>query len=183
MVYLFLAEGFEEIEALAVVDLLRRAGIETATVSVSGQAVVEGAHKIQVVSDKLLRDVDLSTAEMLVLPGGMPGTLNLENTERLRDFILEADRREIFLAAICAAPSILGHMGLLDGKQAVCYPGYETELTGAVVLNKPTIRDNRIITGKAAGCVFEFAYEIIKALADEQTADTVINQIYYAGRE
>lgn len=89
MVYLFLAEGFEEIEALAVVDLLRRAGIETATVSVSGQAVVEGAHKIQVVADKLLRDVDLSTAEMLVLPGGMPGTLNLENTERLRDFILD----------------------------------------------------------------------------------------------
>ena len=106
MVYLFLAKGFEEIEALAVVDLLRRAGIETATVSVS----VEGAHKIQVAADKLLRDVDLSTAEMLVLPGGMPGTLNLENTERLRDFILEADRREIFLAAICAAPSILGHM-------------------------------------------------------------------------
>ena len=183
MVYLFLAEGFEEIEALAVVDLLRRAGIETATVSVSGQAVVRGAHKIPVTADTLLGDVDLPSAEMLILPGGMPGTLNLENTGRLRDFILEADRRGIFLAAICAAPSILGHMGLLDGKQAVCYPGYETELTGAVVLDKPAVRDGRIITGKAAGCVFEFAYEIIQALVDEQTAKTIQKQIYYAGRE
>ena len=180
MVYLFLAEGFEEIEALAVVDLLRRAGIETATVSVSGQAVVEGTHKIQVVSDKLLRDVDLSTAEMLVLPGGMPGTLNLENTERLRDFILEADRREIFLAAICAAPSVLGGLGLLEGRRAACYPGFEEALTGAEVSFDPVVVCGNVTTSRGMGTAIPFALALTEQLAGKEKADALAKGIIYA---
>ena len=173
MVYVFLAEGFEEVEALATVDVLRRCGIQVQTVGVGGTTVT-GSHGISVCAD--LEDVHATKCdglEAVVLPGGMPGTLHLEQSEIVQSFIDYAVRHEILLCAICAAPSILGHLGLLAGKKAPCFPGFEEQLTGAQVTGEPAVQDGKIITGKGAGCVFEFALLIGQALQGAQKADEI----------
>ena len=173
MVYLFLATGFEEVEALAPTDILRRAGISVNLVSTTGEASVAGAHGIRVEADVLLNDIDFVDAEMLILPGGMPGAANLANNatliERLRDHAY-LDRP---LAAICAAPFILGRMGLLQGKRATCYPGFEGELTGATYTGALVEKDGQFITGKGPAAAFEFGYTIVEQLKDKATADAL----------
>lgn len=171
MVYVFLADGFEEVEALAPVDLLRRAGAEVRTVGI-GTCVVRGSHGIPVVTDMddMLLALD-DAVEMVVLPGGMPGTLNLEKNKNVQsavDFCAENGR---FIGAICAAPSILGNKGLLDGKNAVCFPGYEQLLKGAVVSEKSVVRDGNIITAKGAGVAVEFGIELVRAMFGDEKAD------------
>ncbi len=179
MVYLFLAEGFEEVEALTPVDYLRRAGISVTTVGVGGQFIT-GAHGITVKADVTEADVcaECDPIDMVVLPGGMPGTLNLAASETVCAFIKKAVEKNAFVAAICAAPSILGEMGLLEGKEAICYPGFEEKLLGATVSKSTAVRDGNIITAKAAGCADLFAAELIAALKGKEFADKVLAAVF-----
>ena len=179
MVYILLAPGFEETEALAPADLLRRANIETALVSLTGESV-PGSHGITVVADMGLDEVDLSKADMIVLPGGAPGYKNLGADPRVERLVREAAERDLWIAAICAAPTLLGRWGLLEGKKAICYPGMEDQLTGALVQTAPgEIRDGKIITGRAAGNAIDFAAELIEVLLDRAAADKVLESICY----
>lgn len=179
MVYIFLAPGFEEAEALVPADLLRRANIETALVSVTGKPV-PGSHGITVTADIALEDVDLSKADMVVLPGGGLGYENLGKEPRVERLVKEAAGRELWVAAICAAPTLLGKWGLLTGKDAVCYPGMEEGLTGAQVrAASGVVVDGKIITGRAAGSAFDFGLALVEALAGRDEADKVRHGVYY----
>lgn len=178
-VCVFFGEGFEEIEALTVVDILRRAGIETEMVSVMGGQTVMGSHKIPVVVDKLISEVDFDGVDMLVLPGGLNGTKNLEANEALMEQVDTFAKSGKMVCAICAAPSILGHRGILKGKKAIAYPGFEDQLAGAQVVDEPAVRDGNIITGRGMGCSISFALEILKCLTDEKTAKAMAEKIVY----
>ncbi len=178
MIYVFLAEGFEETEAIVPIDMLRRCGKDVATVGVTGKTVT-GAHDIPVVCDITIDEAKPDGLEMIVLPGGMPGTKNLAANERLRKIINHCITNKIFIGAICAAPSILGSMGILNGKSAVCYPGFETALTGAKVSQEPAVRDGMIITARGAGAALEFSHELICALTDKDTADNLAGNIIW----
>lgn len=172
MVYLFLADGFEETEALVTVDILRRAGIAVKTVGVGGRQVT-GSHGIAVTADSIDSELRLADATAVVLPGGMPGTKHLEASPVVQEAVSFAEKNGLLLAAICAAPSILGKRGLLNGKRATCYPGFETALIGAAVTGAGVERDGRYITGKGAGAVMDFGFEIVTALLDAKTANSV----------
>ena len=178
MVYLFLAEGFEEVEALTPVDFMRRADIEVTTVGVGGEYIT-GAHGITVKADVCDSDVSANDAdiEMVVLPGGMPGTLNLKASAKVNEFIDRAYDKGAFIGAICAAPSILGEKGLLKGKMAVCYPGFEDKLLGATVFQAGVICDGNIITATAAGAAVDFAAQLIAALKGDEAADAVLEAV------
>ncbi len=167
MIYVFLAMGFEEIEALATVDILRRAELEVVTVGVGG-SVVRGSHGITVAAD--IRDTEATQEglEGIVLPGGMPGTLNLEHSPVVQHFLDVAVEKGLWIAAICAAPSILGHRGLLNGRRAVCFPGYEQELTGAHVTQAAVETDGRLITACGAGASVEFALRIVAEMVSPE---------------
>lgn len=172
-VYLFLADGFEEIEALATVDVLRRAGVKVTTVSINPTEMVNGAHGIPVVADALFADCSYNEADMLVLPGGMPGAANLDAHEGLRAAISAHAEAGKWLASICAAPMVYGHMGLLNGKKATCYPGFEGELAGATYTATPVEKDGNIITGKGPAVVLPFAYALAEVLVGEEVVAQV----------
>lgn len=162
MMYLFLAGGFEEIEALSTLDVLRRAELEVYTVGVGGK-VITGAHQIPVTADVMESEIAPDPQmEGVILPGGMPGTLNLEGSARVQECIDYAVENGRLIAAICAAPSILGHKRLLEGRRAVCFPGFEGELAGARVLDTPVCVDGNIITAKGAGVALDFGLEIVR---------------------
>lgn len=169
MIYLFLANGFEEIEALCPLDLLRRAGLEVTTVGIGGETV-RGSHGITVtadIPDTLFHD---STPDMLILPGGMPGAKNLDESRVVDTVLRVAARKGAFLAAICAAPMVLGRRNLLLGKRATCFPGFENELVGATVTDKRVVRDGNIITAKGMGVALEFGLALVAALKGEEAA-------------
>lgn len=180
-VCVFLAEGFEEIEALTVVDLLRRADIEVLTVSVTDDLKVDGVHGISVLADTVFEEVDFSKVEMLVLPGGIPGTPNLAKHVGLIAKILEYNKEKKEIAAICAAPTILGELGLLKGKRAVCYPGKEDLLKHAIITNNMVESDENITTSKGVGTAIPFSLRLIERLRDEQTAQTIKKAIVFGG--
>lgn len=165
MFYLFLADGFEEIEALATVDILRRAEVPVLTVGVTG-STVEGAHGIRVESDIPMECVEPDKMQGMILPGGIPGTPNLEKNEELMRLLDFAADNNLLIAAICAAPSILGKKGLLSGKKATCYPGFEEALSGAKIGSGVCV-DSNYITGQGAGVVFDFAYAIVEAVGKD----------------
>ena len=171
MIYVFLAEGFEEVEALTPVDILRRAGKEVCTVGIGSQ-IIKGSHGISVVcdSDNGIFKCD-DNVEMIILPGGMPGTLNLEADKTVQEAIDYCIDNDKYIAAICAAPSVLGHKGILVGKNATCFPGFEKELTGASYTGELVTVDGNIITGKGAGAAIDFGLEIVRMLTDDETAD------------
>ena len=173
MIYLFLAEGFEEIEALTPVDVLRRAGLELKTVAVGENKTMKGAHGIEVVADILESELDDTTPEAVILPGGMPGTLNLEESPVVIDILMRAMINNSLVCAICAAPSILGICGYLKHKNATCYPGFEQYLDGANFTDERVVRDGNIITAKGMGCAAEFALMIVEALCGKEKADEV----------
>lgn len=179
MVYLFLADGFEEIEGLTVVDLLRRAEIKITTVSITGSLKVTGAHAIHVEADGVYEDFDYGDADLLVLPGGMPGTKNLAAHKDLVNLLKKFKEEDKALAAICAAPSILGENGLLKDKQVTCFPGFEERLTGAKTTGARAVTDGNIITGKGMGTAIDFSLEIIRFLKDKETADSIGRVIQY----
>ena len=173
MVYCYLADGFEEIEAIAPVDMLRRAGIEIKTVGVTGE-VVSSSHGIKVVADTSLSDVALDdNIEAVILPGGLPGATNLEESDEVQKAIDFATANDKYVCAICAAPQILGHKGLLEGKEAIAYPGFEAELEGAIISENHVAVDGKFITAKGAGVATEFGLAIVAALKDKDTADKI----------
>ena len=177
MIYVFLADGFEEIEALCPLDILRRAGFDVKTVGVGSKDEIVGAHGISVRAD--IKDTELCDKDptLIMLPGGMPGTKNLEASEIVRSAINDALANDAFIAAICAAPSILGKMGLLDGKEAICFPGFEQYLTGAKISDKKVVCDGKLITGAGMGVALEFGLCIVEALAGKEKADAIAAQI------
>ena len=178
MVYVLLAEGFEEVEALTPVDLLRRAGVETRLVGVTG-ATVCGARGINVVTDLSMDEVDLAKADMLVLPGGMPGTTNLAKSPAVEALVRRTLEHGGRAAAICAAPSVLAQYGLLAGRRATCYPGFENRCTGAHMVDADVVTDGPITTGRALGAAMAFALELVRLLTDEQTAARTAEEIVW----
>lgn len=173
MVYVFLANGFEEIEALAPIDILRRAEIDVKTVGI-GSNIVRGAHNIPVITDLDSNEVELNdNIDMIVLPGGMPGTLNLEendNVQKAIDFCLIKDK---YISAICAAPSILGHKGILDRKRATCFPGFEKELGKANYSDDLVVNDGKITTAKGAGAALKFGLKLVELLVSKDKAEAL----------
>jgi 4-methyl-5(b-hydroxyethyl)-thiazole monophosphate biosynthesis len=161
-IFVFLATGFEEIEALAPVDVLRRAGLNVQTVSVMNEQAVVGAHGIPVVADKMFAEINQEDAEMILLPGGLPGATNLDEHAGLSELILKFAEAGKPLAAICAAPLVFGNRGLLDGKKATCYPGFESYLQGAEYTANLVEVDGNFITGKGPGAALEFAFAIVE---------------------
>ena len=172
-VFLFLAEGFEETEAIATLDILHRGGLNVISVSITGCDIVTGAHGIAVVADQLFDETDFSEGDMLVLPGGMPGTKNLGEHEGLRALLLRYHSEGKRMAAICAAPSVLGELKLLEGKRAIVYPSFENSLKGATLTDAPVVKDGNIITAKGPGMVFDFGLAIVAELAGQEKADEI----------
>ncbi|MBQ8579036.1 MAG: DJ-1/PfpI family protein [Clostridia bacterium] len=171
MVYMFLADGFEEVEALCPLDLLRRAGAEVKTVGITGK-IVTGSHNISVTADIAAEDVVLDrNLEMIILPGGMPGTTNLDASGTVHEAIRYAAERGITIGAICAAPMILGKLGYLSGRSAICYPGFEKYLVGANISAKSVVTDENFITAKGMGVALPFGLTLVSSLFGEETAE------------
>jgi len=166
-----LAEGFEEIEAISIIDVLRRAEFKVEVVSITGELEVTGSHNIKVTADALFEDIDYSDIDMIVLPGGMPGSANLKAHSGLREQILNFNDSEKPMAAICAAPMVFGNLGLLKEKQATCYPGFEDELHGAIITGEAVAEAGNIITGKGAGVAIKFALKIVEKFNGKEVAD------------
>ena len=177
MVYAFLADGFEEVEALMVVDILRRAGIETVTVSVSDNYEVKSSHNIVIKADALIKDVDFDKAELIFLPGGIPGTPNLAACKKLVANIKDFNNKGKRLAAICAAPSILGELGILEGKLVSCYPGYEDSLKGATYKREKVITDGNVTTARGLGAAIDMGLELVAILKSKDEADSIAEKI------
>lgn len=169
MVYVFLANGFEECEALVPVDILRRGGIKVSTVGVGG-SVITGAHGIRVCCDIGENEIKESDMQAVILPGGMPGTLNLEKSAAVQNALDYAAERGLIIGAICAAPSVLGHKGLLKEKKATCFPGFEKDLIGAEFKEVPALRDGNIVTACGAGAAFDFGFLLLETLTGDKAA-------------
>ena len=178
-IYVFLAEGFEEIEAVTTIDLLRRAELPTHIVAVGDSPRVTGAHGIVIQGDVLVDEVYSADVHALVLPGGLPGVTNLKASAKLQQLLEDAAQTGKWLAAICAAPSILGERGYLEGREATAYPGFEQYLTGAAPQPLGVVRSGNIITGRSAGSTVDFALELIKAIEGEDKAAEVARAIVY----
>ena len=175
-VYLFLVTGFEEIEAVAAIDVLRRAEIDVKTVSITGNQAVEGAHGIVVQADALFENCDFSNGQMLILPGG---TIKLGEHEALVQLIKEYYKNEKYIAAICAAPMILGNLGLLQGKEAIAYPGFEKYLKGAILSSEKVVRAGKIITAKGPGATIDFALKIVETLKSKELASKLAEEMIH----
>ena len=177
MVYMLLGTGFEETEAIAPLDLLRRAGVDVMTVGVNGKTVY-GGHNIGIEADILLSEMDLTNLDMIILPGGLGGVTSVRASEEAMNALRFAWDNGKFVAAICAGPTVLADLGITSGHQATCYPGCEEGMGDAtVVTDVPAIRDDRLITGASAGCAVSFGLELIKALKGENEAEAIRKQI------
>ncbi len=176
MVAVLLADGFEEIEALTPVDVLRRAGINVKTVGLNGK-IVCGSHGIPVICDILPEEVELSRVSLVIFPGGMPGSENIDKHPFTDVIIKAAEENGARLSAICAAPLVLGRRGLLNGKCATCYPGFETELPGAKITNSGVVTDGNITTAKGMGVALEFAKELVRVMISPEKAEEISKAI------
>ena len=176
MVYMFLGTGFEETEAIAPLDLLRRAGIEVKTVGLNG-SVITGSHGIAVAADMEIADLDVSDAEMVILPGGLGGVASIRACKMAMDAVLAAWEAGKFTAAICAGPTVLADLGIPNGKNATCYPGCEDGMGNANIVNAAAVRDGKLITGTSAGCAIPFGLALIEALKGREEADRIAKQI------
>lgn len=178
-VSVFLADGFEEIEGLTVVDLLRRAGIEVTTISITGAPMIHGAHGIDVQADKLFEEMTYEEEDMVVLPGGMPGTLHLGAHQGLKQVLDAFYANQKWMAAICAAPSVFGENGYLNGRKATSYPGFEEALKGATYLEEAVVQDDFVITSRGMGTAIAFALRLIAVLISEEKAKEIGASIIY----
>ena len=178
-VCVFLADGVEEIEALTVVDILRRGGVTVETVSITDSKSVTSSHKITIKADRLLSEINFDETAMIVLPGGMPGTKNLEACAPLMEQVDRFHAQGKYLSAICAAPSIFGHKGLLKGRTACCFPDFESHLEGAVVTKNPVEVCDHFITSRGMGTAIEFALAILARMQDQACADDIAEKIVY----
>ena len=175
----FLADGFEEIEGLTVVDLLRRAGVKVTTVSITGTHTIHGAHGIDVQADKLFEEVNYEEQDMVVLPGGMPGTVHLGEHEGVKAVLEQFYQEKKYIAAICAAPSVLGKYGMLKGRKATSYPGFEDALQGAEYVYDEVAVDDFVITSRGMGTAIAFSLALIEKLIDKEKADAIGKSIIY----
>lgn len=178
-VYVFLAAGFEEIEAVATIDLLRRAGIPTHIVAVGLEPLVTGAHGMALQADLSISEVYSEDVQAIVLPGGLPGVTHLGESHRLEQLLKEAHQAKKLIAAICAAPSLLGRYGFLSGEEAIAYPGFEDQLAGAQVSSQAVVKSGHLLTAKAAGYTLDFALAIVTELAGAAKAEEVASAICY----
>ncbi len=180
MVYLFLADGFEIMEAMAPLDILRRGKVEVKTVGLFGKTVT-CSKGVEVKADITIDQVEMDKCEMIVLPGGIPGATNLRDSDEINDIIDYAEAHGIYMAAICAAPMVLGLKGVLRGKKAVCYPGYENDLLGAECMDPEygVVTDGRVITSRGAGASIEFGLALLTALKGVEAADSVAEKMQY----
>jgi len=178
-VYVFFANGFEEVEALTPVDVFRRAGIEVCTVSITGSDFVKSAHNVVIKADKIFEECRFDDADLLILPGGMPGATHLNEHQGLRDLLVEHNLRHKKIGAICAAPLVLGNLGLLEGKKATCYPGFENYLTGAKYTAELVTVDTNITTGEGPAASFEFAYTLLRQIAGSQPVEQISEGMMY----
>ena len=178
-VCIFLSEGFEEVEAITVIDLLRRAKIEVVIISISENVQITGRSGIKVLTDHTMRELDISNCDGIILPGGMPGTENLYSDKKLCESIVKFNNEGKLIAAICAAPVIFGRLGLLNGRRACCYPGMESELTGAVIEENSVASDGNIINSKGVGTAIDFSKALIEYLAGIEKAREVMESIVY----
>lgn len=177
MVYVLLGTGFEETEAIAPIDLLRRAGIPTLTVGVDGKTIV-GGHGIAVVADIELGEMDLTNLEMVVLPGGLGGVATIRKTPAALDALRFAWENDKYVAAICAGPTVLADLGITAGRQATCYPGCENGMADAIIINQAAcVADGKLITGTSAGCATAFGLKLVEALKGAQEAQRIAEQI------
>lgn len=179
MIGIFFAEGFEEVEALTTVDLLRRAKIDNVMISVTGNIAVTGSHGIEIKTDVLLENTDFAKLDGIVLPGGGPGFTNLEKVGVLCEQVKNFASNGKLVAAICGAPSILGHLGILRGKKATIFPGMEEHLEGAEVLFDSVVRDGNIITSRGMGTSVDFGLSLVEYFTDAQTAEALAHRIVY----
>lgn len=173
MIYVFLANGFEEIEALATVDVLRRCGLDVKLTAVGDDIRVKGAHQMEVTADTHINEIEPATGDALVLPGGMPGSLNLLKCERLRELLVAHNGHNGLIAAICAAPMVLGDLGLLEGRKATCYPSFEKYLHGATPLTEMVVKDGHFITGKGPAAAVDFGCAIAENFVGGQAVTEV----------
>lgn len=173
MIYVFLADGFEEVEALTPVDVLRRFGLEVKTVSITDEKTVRGTHNIIVEADEILKNVIDTDFDMLICPGGLPGADNLENCDGVVSMLKCGVKENKFLGAICAAPKIFGRYGIVNGKKATCFPGFEDKLKGAEVKTDCVVRDGNIITSRGIGTAMEFALCLGEALCGKEKAEEI----------
>jgi 4-methyl-5(b-hydroxyethyl)-thiazole monophosphate biosynthesis len=171
--YVFFATGFEDIEALAVVDILRRAEVEVKTVSILQDKTVVSAHGVPVTCDVCFDEVDFSSADALVLPGGLPGAQFLNDYQPLRALLVEKAGTSCYIAAICAAPMVLGGLELLKDKEATCYPGFEPKLLGAKTRDALVVHDGQFVTGRGPGAAFEFGYQLVELLVSREVSMTL----------
>ena len=178
-VYVFLAQGFEIAEAMLPLDILRRARVEVKTVAIADDKVVTASNGTPVVADQLLAESDLSDGDMLFLPGGMPGSLNLRDSKPVADVIMQYHKAGKWLAAVCAAPMVYGLLGILKGEKATCYPGFEKDLLGAEPQKQTCVRSGHFITGCGAGACFALGREMAAVLVGEDTADAVLRQMMF----
>ena len=179
MIYVFMADGTEEVEAVATIDMLRRAELDVMTLGIGSQMIV-GSHGIGLVCDADAKNIEPDeTLQAVVIPGGMPGTLNIEKSPVAQRFIDYAAENNKLICAICAAPSVLGHKGLLKGKKATCFPGFEKHLNRAIITNKPVVRDGNIITAKGAGVAWEFGAAICSKITGEEKALQILRGIQW----
>lgn len=178
MVYFFLADGFEEIEALCPVDLCRRVGIDAKTVSITENRTVTGSHGIAVQADLTAADA-LGDFDMVVLPGGLPGTTHLEASPLVQGALDRALAEDKYIAAICAAPMVLGKRGILAGKEAICFPGFEQYLDGATVSGKKVVLDGKVLTAAGMGVSHDFGLAIVEIFKGKETAETLGKTVLY----
>lgn len=178
MIYVFLAQGFEESEALTPLDIIKRANLDVRTVAIGGGNTVTGAHGISVIAD--IRDDEFCDIRptAIILPGGMPGTTNLEDSATVSYAIYDTATTGGLVCAICAAPSIVGQMGFLKNRKATCFPGFEHYLDGAILVDERVVRDGNFITSKGMGCATEFGLAIIEALLGKEKADEIATNIF-----
>lgn len=171
MVVVFMANGCEEIEALTQVDVLRRAGIETKSVSITTEKLIKGAHGIDFMADCTIFDIDFDKVEMVVLPGGLVGRNNLMNSKEVVTVCKKFNELGKFVTAICASPSVLGENNILQGKKATCYPGFEEQCHGAEISNAVVVKDGNIITSRGPATAMDFAIELVKTIAGDSVAE------------
>ena len=179
MLHVFIADGFEDIEAIAPIDILRRCRLEVCTVSISDNLSVTSAHGNTIICNRLLRDTDLTDSEALLLPGGWPGAKNLLECEALRQPVIDHCQRGSLTCAICAGPIVLGENGLLQGRRATCYPGFEKQLHGATLMTDLVVEDDNIITGRGPGAAMEFGYTIAARFAGNEFVNRLKEGMIY----
>jgi len=176
-VALILAVGFEEIEALTPVDVLRRANIEVTTISITDSKLVTGAHNITIVTDTTFKESDFNLFDAIILPGGMPGTNNLNAHQELKELLINFSKNNKLIGAICAAPLVLGELGLLKNKSAICYPGFEQHLIGANLINQSVVKDTNIVTANGVGAAMQFALYLVEELLDAKVAKSIAEKM------